>query len=52
MGFKILQEKNENSSKKKEEFDFLVEKPKWTLEQLTFYSNLYPQKKEIFYGIF
>lgn len=34
MGFKIVQ-KNKDSSEKKGEFDFLLEKPKWTLDEVT-----------------
>ena len=35
MGFKIVQEKNEQSSEKKGDFDFLIEKPEWTLSEVT-----------------
>ena len=35
MPFKIVQEKSKNSSEKKDEFDFLLEKPKWTLDEVT-----------------
>ena len=37
MGFQIVQPKNNTnkSAEKKGEFDYLVEKPKWTLEEVT-----------------
>lgn len=35
MGFKIVQPKDEKLQEKKSEFEYLVEKPKWTLDEVT-----------------
>ena len=35
MGFTIVKPKNKDLSEKKGAFDFLAEKPKWTLDEVT-----------------